>query len=120
MSGPKTPEEAQKFIREAAANGRMGFAPDTITRTVNEYVQRIFREIRIVSRGEPPKRGIWASDEVTIGFVLDGFGKSDRDREVLATVSTKLGIPLAAEDTFADVALRLRDHENALRSADRQ
>lgn len=119
MSDPKTPEEALAAIKEAAEEGRVVFASDTVARTLDEYIQRIFREIRITSRGEPPKWPLWAADDCTVGFVLDNFGKSERDQEVLAAVSAKLGIPLSASDTWVDAGFRLRDHENAVRSADR-
>lgn len=119
MTGPKTPEEALAHVQEAAAKGELEFAGDQLASQVNEQIQRIYREIRIVERGAPPKRGIWVGDNVAIDIVLDDFGKSEKEQLILAEVSRRLGIPIASSDTWVEVGLRLRDHENAARSADR-
>jgi hypothetical protein len=116
MTETKTPEEALTDIKEAASEGHIAFADDTLAASLNAEVQRIFVSIHTILKGCPPKRCLWASDGTTIGFTLpwDGEGQvTPEAHAAVAKAADQLGIDMKANDLFIDAALRLRSKEQS-------
>jgi len=106
MPGPKTPEEALAHIKEAAAEGTLQFASDSLVAPLNAEIQEIFAGIYTILKGCPPKRECWVSDGAHVG----GMYPPGDEAGAIAQVSKQLGIPLSGGDLWLDAALRLRDH----------
>jgi hypothetical protein len=109
---PQTPEETLALIKEAAGNGRIDFAPDSLTAKYDYEIQTIFSLLYFEKRGEKPKRKIWTADGVTVGFVLD-YNADTKDYtpesyEICKRVGEQLGISLTPRTVWEEAAAELR------------
>ncbi len=109
---PQTPEEAMAIIREAADKGNVRFADDTLTAQYNVEIQIIFKALYWAKNGKNPKRGIWTSNEGTIGFLFDWDPEtktySEESRAICKTVGDALGVELTPDTIWHEAGAALR------------
>jgi hypothetical protein len=114
---PNTPEEALAHVREAATEGRVTLADDTIVAQLDEQVQVIYRELREIIGLRHAKRPAWIADCMTVGglvsFLQDDPTDTEQTARHIGALAQSLAIPLDRTMKMVDAAILLQGKTSA-------
>lgn len=100
-----TPEEALKKVREAAVEGTIQFAPDTLTAAYDAEIQEIFEALYWEAYGKVSPRGLWTADGQSLSVVLP---RGEAMLSALDRAGKALGLTLAPDTLWEDAGATLR------------
>lgn len=98
-------------IQQTAKDGDITYADDSLTELYDAEIQEVFEALHMLQRGRRSKRGLWASNQSTVGMCLDlseGV-PAPSAYEVCKKLTEQFAIQITPGSLWADVGAALRN-----------